>query len=81
MVNNLPAMQETQVQFLGEENPLEKETATHSGILAWRVPWTEEPVGLQSMGVTNSRTEQLTHTHSTTTIFSMLLQHYFAASV
>ena len=57
MVNNLPAMQETQVQFLGEENPLEKETATHSGILAWRVPWTEEPGyspwGSQTVGLSN----------------------------
>ena len=49
-VKNLPAMQETQVQFLGQEDPLEKEMATHSGILAWRIPWTEEPGGLQSMG-------------------------------
>ena len=47
---NLPAMQETQVQFLGREDPLEKEMATHSSILAWRIPWTEEPGGLQSMG-------------------------------
>ena len=44
MVKNLPAMQETRVQYLGRENPLEKEMATHSSILAWRIPWTEEPV-------------------------------------
>ena len=50
MIKNLPVMQETQVQFLGEEDPLEKEMATHSSILAWRIPWTEEPGGLQSMG-------------------------------
>ena len=43
-------MQETHVQFLGWENPLEKEMATHSSILAWRILWTEEPSGLQSMG-------------------------------
>ena len=43
-------MQETQVQSLREEDPLEKEMATHSNILAWRIPWTEEPGGLQSMG-------------------------------
>ena len=49
-VKNLPAMQETWVQFLGWEDPLEKEMATHSSILAWRIPWTEEPGGLQSMG-------------------------------
>ena len=46
----LPAMQETWVQSLGREDPLEKEMATHSSILAWRIPWTEEPGGLQSMG-------------------------------
>ena len=50
MVKNLPAMQETQVQSLGGEDPLEKEIETHSSILAWRIPWTEEPGGLQSMG-------------------------------
>ena len=43
-------MQETQVRFLGQEDPLEKEMATDSSILAWRIPWTEEPGGLQSMG-------------------------------
>ena len=46
----LPAMQETQVRILDQEDPLEKEIATHSSILAWRVTWTEEPGGLQSMG-------------------------------
>ena len=50
-VKNLPAMQETQVQSLGQEDSLEKEMATHSSILAWRIPWTEEPGGLQSMGL------------------------------
>ena len=49
MVKNLPAMQETWVQFLGWEDPLEKGMATHASILAWRIPWTEEPDGLQSM--------------------------------
>ena len=52
-VKNLPAMQElqeTQAQSLGQENPLERGMATQSSILAWRVPWTEEPCGLQSMG-------------------------------
>ena len=51
MVKNLPAMQETQVRFLGEEDPLEKEMTTHSSILAWKIPWTEESGGLQSMGL------------------------------
>ena len=50
MVKNLPAMLETQVQSLDWEDPPEKEMATHSSILAWRIPWTEEPGGLQSMG-------------------------------
>ena len=49
-VKHLPAMQETWVRSLGQEDPLEKEMATHSSILAWRIPWTEEPGGLQSMG-------------------------------
>ena len=51
MVNNLPAMQETWVRSLGQEDPLEKGMATHFSILAWRNPWTEEPDGLQSMGL------------------------------
>ena len=49
MLKNLPAMQETQVQSLSWEDPLEKGMATHSSILAWRIPWTEEPSGLPSM--------------------------------
>ena len=49
MVKSLPAMQETQVRSLGQEDPMEKEMATHSSILAWKIPWTEEPGGLQSM--------------------------------
>ena len=51
VVKNLPAIQETWVQFLGWEDPLEKEMATHFNILAWRIPWTEEPGRLQSMGL------------------------------
>ena len=51
-VKNLPAMQETQVRFLGWEDPLENEMATYSSFVAWRVPWTEEPGGgLQSVGL------------------------------
>ena len=49
-VKNLPAMQEPRVQSLGWKDPLEKGMATHSSILAWEIPWTEEPDGLQSMG-------------------------------
>ena len=55
VVKNLPAMQETLVRFLGQEDPLEKEIMTHSSILAWRIPWTEEPGGLQSMGLQRVR--------------------------
>ena len=50
MVKRLPATQETQVQSLAQEDPLEKEMATHSSTLAWKIPWTEEPGGLQPMG-------------------------------
>ena len=49
-VKNLPAVQETQIQFLGQEDALKKEMATHSSILAWEIPWAEKPGGLQSMG-------------------------------
>ena len=63
-VKNLPAMQETQVRSLGQEDPLEKEMATHSSILAWRIPWTEETHGLQSMGL-QSRT-RLSNEHMQT---------------
>ena len=51
MVKNPPAMQKTPVQSLGQEDPLEEGMATHSSILAWRIPWTKEPGGLQSHGV------------------------------
>ena len=49
MVKNLPAMRESRVRSLGQEDPLEKEMATHSSILAWKIPWTEESGGLQSI--------------------------------
>ena len=58
-VKHLPTMQETRVQSLGREDPLEEGMATHSSILAWRIPWTEEPGGLQSMG--SQRTGLSTH--------------------
>ena len=57
VVKHLPAIWETWVQSLGCEDPLEKETATHSSSLAWKIPWTEEPSRLQSKGVTKSRTD------------------------
>ena len=50
-LKRLPAMRETRVRSLGREDPLEKEMATHSSILAWRIPWTEEPGGLRSTGL------------------------------
>ena len=53
-VKNSPAMQETQVQSLSREGLLEKEMATHSSILAWEIPWTEEPGGLQPLGLQDS---------------------------
>ena len=66
MVKNLPAMKETWVSSLGWEDPLEKGMAPHSRILAWRIPRTEEPGRLQSMGSQESdATEQLTHTQFT----------------
>ena len=55
MVKNLPAMQETRVGSLGREDPLEKGTIIHPSILAWRIPWTEKPGGLQSMGLQRVR--------------------------
>ena len=62
-LKNLPAMQETQVRFLGQEDPLEKEMANHSSILVWRIPWTEEPSRLQSMGSQESDTNTVRHKH------------------
>ena len=56
LIENLPVMQETQVQSLHQEDSLEKEMATHSSILAWKILWTEEPSGLQSMGSQESDT-------------------------
>ena len=62
-VKTLPAVQETRVRFLGWENPLEKEMATHSSMLAWRIPWIEEPGRLQSMGSQESDMTQCLNHH------------------
>ena len=62
-VKNLPAMQEMLVRSLGWEDPLEKEIATRSGILAWQIPWTEEPGGLQYMGSQKVRSALATQKH------------------
>ena len=66
MIRNLSAMQETQVRSLGRKDPLEKEMATHPSVLVWRIPWTEEPVGLQSMGLQNQTQLSNFHTHTHT---------------
>ena len=72
-LKHLPAMQETQVRSLGWEDPLEKEMATHSSILAWRIPWMEEPGGLQ-VRKESDMTERLHfHFHGT---YSIFLQEY-----
>ena len=60
MVKCLSTMRETQVRSLGWEDPLEKEMVTHSSILAWRIPWTEDPAGLQSMGLKESDMTEVT---------------------
>ena len=65
MVKNLPATQETQVQSLGQEDPLEKGMAVHSSILAWRIPWTEEPGRLQSVGSQRVRHDWVPNTATT----------------
>ena len=64
LVKNLPAIRETWVQSLGREDRLEKEMATHSSILAWKIPWMEEPGGLLSMGLQRVRHDQVIFTHS-----------------
>ena len=77
MVKNLPTMQEIWVQSLGWEDPLEEGMATHSSILAWRIPWTEEPGGLQSVGLQRVRHDWATK-HSTTWLpFSISTFLYF----
>ena len=69
---SLPAVQETQVPSLGREDPLEKEIATHSGFLAWKIPWMEEPGGLQSMG-----SQRVGHDRATSTCTYLHYLHYY----
>ena len=79
MVKNLPVMQKTQLQCLGQEDPLEKGMETHSSILAWRIPWTEEPGGLQSTEAQSVRCqllEQLTLWLSLFKVTKLTLFHY-----
>ena len=68
MVKNLPAVWGTWVQSLGQEDPLEKRMATHSSTLAWRIPWTGESAGLESMGSQRIRHNWVTNTFTTLTI-------------
>ena len=70
MVKNLPAVWETQIGSLGWEDPLEKGMATHSSILAWRMPWTEEPGRLQSMGLQRVGQDQVTNTLTSLSSFT-----------
>ena len=86
MVKNLPAMQETRVWPLGWKVPLAKGMAIHSSILAWRIPWTEKPGGLQSVGL-QSGTRRHTHTHcglywctSVHPVTLLYMQHFIQAS-
>ena len=73
MVTNLPAVQETQVQSLGQEDPLEKEMATHSSILTWKIPWTEEPGELQSMGSQRVGHDWATNTQTHSCLWTLWL--------
>ena len=66
MVKNPPTVQETQVRFLGQEDPLEKEIITHSSILAWEITWTEKPGRLQSMGSQRVKRDSATNMSNTT---------------
>ena len=70
MINNPPAIWEIWVQSLGREDPLEKEMATHSSILAWRISWTEEPGGLQSTGLYRVRHDCVTFTSLTFSVIT-----------
>ena len=83
MVKNLPAMQETRVRSLGQEDPLEEGTTTLSSILSWRIPWTEEPGRLQSMGhkesdTTEQRTLNLKLIESKKRIKTIVHNHVFS---
>ena len=78
VVKNQPAKQETQVRSLGWEDPLEEEMATNSSILAWEIPWTEEPGGLQFVGSRRVRHDLVTaptHMHTTTGRGEMKMRH------
>ena len=71
MVKRLPTIRETRVRSPGGEDPLEKELATHYSLLAWRIPWTEEPGGLQAMRLQRDTTERLSTTQQHSTAYSV----------
>ena len=80
-IKNLPAIQETQVPSLGREDPLEKDMVTHSGILAWRIPWAEERGRPQSMRVTRSWTRlKRPSTHARLAVFALWMQRWLVAA-
>ena len=81
MVKNLPAAQETQVQPLGQEDPLEKGMAVRYSILDWRIPWTEEPGGLQFMGLQRVGHRRATNTTTTTSTFINVEKLHFIMSL
>ena len=78
MIKNLPAMQETQFQSLGQEDPLEEKMATHSNILAWEIPWTEEPGGLQSMESQRAGHDWVKHSIAYIYIWTLSLIDHFS---
>ena len=75
MVKNLPAIQESQVWSLGQEDPLEKGMVTHSSILAWRIPWMEDPGRLQSVGLQRVRLDWATNTTSSVSTKYLVLSN------
>ena len=78
VVKNPPAKQETHVWSLSQEDPLEKEMASHSSILAWKIPWTEEPGRLQSMGLQRVRHDWVTHFHFLFSSLSLFNEYIFS---
>ena len=76
MAKNPPAVQETQVQSLGWENSLKKRMAIHSSILTWKIPRTEEPGGLQSVGLQGVRHDSATNTHTHTDYYQFIIICY-----
>ena len=78
MVKNLPTVWETQFRFLGQQDPLEKGMTTHSSFLAWRIPWTKEPGGLQSVGLQKVGHDWATNTHTHRDTYQQTLRALFS---